>query len=61
MNITLVALLFSPALTEEALEEAPKMEPFEEDTYYDDDIGAATRAENARFNFGYSIQVSIYF
>ena len=59
-SIFLVALVFSSVafgmdFEEGNLEEVPKMEPFDEElSDHDED---ALRNENARFNFGYKIQV----
>ena len=59
-SIFLVALVFSSVafgmdFEEGNLEELPKMEPFDEElSDHDED---ALRNENARFNFGYKIQV----
>ena len=56
----LVALVFSSVafgmdFEEGNLEEVPKMEPFDEEINADDDT--KLQNENARFNFGYKIQV----
>ena len=56
----LVALVFSSVafgmdFEEGNLEEVPKMEPFDEEINADDDM--KLQNENARFNFGYKIQV----